>query len=467
MSKKSLLVILILSFSLLTSTYEYTPAFSIKFIKDPDLKAELVVKGLRRPTGLIFTSQNEMLVSQHLGKVQRIDKNLSEPPQLDAKSAANKTILDLTPIINSTGERGVLGIDSSQINQVEQNASDSKVLKVFLIFTRVLNATDLNNVGCILKKCNIGNFVNSIYEYEYRDGKLVNPKLLLDVPIYSNSSIQHIGGAFTVNPKDNRIYVTSGDGRGCEFKDCDFDSIYLANSTGTKRVGGIYDIFAGVQSDDYNATSGQGLDQYAYGIRNSFGLDFDPVTGNLWDTENGPTFGDEINLVKRGFNSGWPLVQGVWPIEDDKQLSNNPAPDFPKGYFFSENSHHQNSKKVSYGLANYSDPEFAWNQSVGVTAMKFFNSDKLGKEYENDLFVGTYQGDIYHFDLNKERDGFLLKGPLKDKVANNEKELRPIIFSRGLSSGIGITDLEIGPDGYLYVVAYSTPGGAIFKIVPK
>ena len=59
---------------------------------------------------------------------------------------------------------------------------------------------------------------------------------------------------------------------------------------------------------------------YAYGIRNSFGLDFDPVTGNLWDTENGPAFGDEINLVKAGFNSGWKDVQGIWNYDDGKQV---------------------------------------------------------------------------------------------------------------------------------------------------
>jgi glucose/arabinose dehydrogenase len=54
---------------------------------------------------------------------------------------------------------------------------------------------------------------------------------------------------------------------------------------------------------------------YAYGIRNSFGIDFDPVTGKLWDTENGPDFGDEINLVNPGFNSGWEQVQGIWTRE--------------------------------------------------------------------------------------------------------------------------------------------------------
>ena len=49
---------------------------------------------------------------------------------------------------------------------------------------------------------------------------------------------------------------------------------------------------------------------YAYGIRNSFGLVFDPLTGELWDTENGPANYDEINLVQPGFNSGWESDHG-------------------------------------------------------------------------------------------------------------------------------------------------------------
>ena len=57
---------------------------------------------------------------------------------------------------------------------------------------------------------------------------------------------------------------------------------------------------------------------YAYGIRNSFGIDFDPVTSYLWDTENGPGYGDEINLVEPGFNSGWDQVMGVWLGEGRK-----------------------------------------------------------------------------------------------------------------------------------------------------
>jgi glucose/arabinose dehydrogenase len=57
---------------------------------------------------------------------------------------------------------------------------------------------------------------------------------------------------------------------------------------------------------------------YAYGIRNSFDMDFDPVTGNLRDTENGNDCCDEINLVSPGFDSGWDKVQGVWQLTESR-----------------------------------------------------------------------------------------------------------------------------------------------------
>jgi aldose sugar dehydrogenase len=51
---------------------------------------------------------------------------------------------------------------------------------------------------------------------------------------------------------------------------------------------------------------------FSYGEWNSFGLAFDPITGILWDTQIGLSFGDEINLVKPGFNSGYNKVDGIW-----------------------------------------------------------------------------------------------------------------------------------------------------------
>jgi glucose/arabinose dehydrogenase len=69
---------------------------------------------------------------------------------------------------------------------------------------------------------------------------------------------------------------------------------------------------------------------YAYGIRNSFGIAFDPLTGNLWDAENGPASYDEINLVRRGFNSGWQTVMG--PISRSGDTEEDLVK-FPSSYY--------------------------------------------------------------------------------------------------------------------------------------
>jgi hypothetical protein len=98
----------------------------------------------------------------------------------------------------------------------------------------------------------------------------------------------------------------------------------------------------------------------------------------------------------------------------------------------------------------------------GPTATKFLNSDKLGIQYVNDMFVGdVHNGWIYHFDLNEYRTDLILEGPLADKIANTPEEMQETIFGEGFG---GITDLEVGPDGYLYVVSIGQ--GAIYRIVP-
>ena len=124
---------------------------------------------------------------------------------------------------------------------------------------------------------------------------------------------------------------------------------------------------------------------YAYGIRNGFGIDFDPVTGNLWDTENGPNYGDEINLVKPGFNSGWKKVQGIWKVNGTRVedvIENHPS-----------------DLLVDIGgQGKYSPPELTWKRHYGITALKFYDSTVLGNQYKNNIFVGDFHfGNIYHF----------------------------------------------------------------------
>ena len=114
------------------------------------------------------------------------------------------------------------------------------------------------------------------------------------------------------------------------------------------------------------------------------------------------------------------------------------------------------------GRGKYSDPEFVWSVTLGPTALIFMDSDKLGQQYQNDIFVGSIvTGNIYHFDLNEERTQLVLTGDLEDKIAETrETGEQDIVFGEGFA---GISDLEIGPDGNLYVVSLGQ--GKIFRIV--
>jgi glucose/arabinose dehydrogenase len=202
---------------------------------------------------------------------------------------------------------------------------------------------------------------------------------------------------------------------------------------------------------------------YAYGIRNSYGLDFDPITNRLWDTENGPDHSDEVNLVEPGFNSGWRAIIGFpnsTGFDENKDLVPCLYCSSITGLF----DRWVNENILGIIEGRYSDPEFVWKVPIGVTAIKFLDSDKLGEEYENDVFVADYiLGNIHRFELNENRDGFVLEGALADKVADSWEELEPVTFAQGLRT---ITDLEVGPDGYLYVLVY-TPNGSIYRIVPE
>jgi glucose/arabinose dehydrogenase len=187
---------------------------------------------------------------------------------------------------------------------------------------------------------------------------------------------------------------------------------------------------------------------YAYGIRNGFGMDFDPLTNMLWDTENGPAFGDEINLVEAGFNSGWRKMAGI--LSTQRETYGNVTLD-PEGLVDFQ------------GRGKYRAPELMWLNTTAPTAIVFLDSDKLGEQYQNDIFVSDFQGgNIYHFDLNQNRTHLALEGPLADRTIDTAEESQGILFGEAFRS---ITDMQIGPDGYLYVLS-PRGQGTIYKIIP-
>jgi len=388
--------------------------------KDPKLKAEVVLSGIKFPTSMAFLGPNDILViEKNSGTVHRIiNGTIIEKPLLDI-NVANKR------------ERGLLGIS---VVKHEKNEHPY----VLLYFTESVNK-DGNDVS--EEKSPLG---NRLYRYDLAPDKLWNPKVLLDLPVKSDAV--HNGGKIVVGHDDN-VYLVVGDlGAG----DLEMQNIkYGSDPDGSA---GILRITLDGKPVGPLIGKKEPLNKYyAYGLRNSFGIAFDPVTGKLWDTENGDGYGDEINLVEPGFNSGWKKVQGIW-IRG------------PNGTAGDVSVHPEQQLIDLNGKGKYSDPEFTWKRTVGPTGITFLNSDRLGQKYKNDMFVGDFHnGYLYHFDLNKKRTELSLKGLLNDKVADNNDELKQIIFAKGFG---GITDIKVGPDGNLYVLSIHE-GGTDCRVVAK
>jgi glucose/arabinose dehydrogenase len=435
------------------------------YLPDYNLKVETLVKGLKSPTTMAFLDKDNILVlEKNNGTVKRISNGvlLAEP------------VLDVN--VANEDERGMLGIATFPKEDFVKNTTQN-TRYVFLYYSTSEYLKRDGEDYCPdehpeepterTSPCEDPYpILSRLYRYEWQNDKLVNPKLLLTIP--ASPVADHLGGALSMGP-DGNLYVAVGDGDSCKSGYClqNFTNSVLNSVTsnfenGTQPLGrgGILTINQDGQDTGYDifGETHPINKYYSYGLRNSFGIDFDPISNKLWDTENGPGFGDEINLVEPGFNSGWAKVQGIWPVPnytaspekfglwDSKQNITNPISNL---FDFD-------------GRGKYSSPEFSWNFTNAPTALKFYSSDKLGKHYEDDLFVGDYvKGNIYHFELNEERSELVLTRELQDKVANTQEEVEDIIFGKFFGR---ITDIEVGPDGYIYIV--SIDRGEIYRIVP-
>jgi glucose/arabinose dehydrogenase len=386
-------------------------------VADPFLEVEPVVDGLEMPTTMAFLGPDDFLIlEKDKGTVLRVTNGV----------LSNRPLLDVN-VANSI-ERGMLGVAVAK--------NDSRTF-VFLYYTEI-NGNDSDDRKGLQPEA------NRVYRYELVGNKLVNPILLLDLP--ASPGQRHNGGAIEMGP-DNNLYVPIGD------VDASFKKPNPRTMTQNFGDGIVADGRSGILrvTQDGNP-DGEGIlgdsmplrFYYAYGIRNSFGLGFDPVTKNLWNTENGPVHGDEINLVYPGFNSGWHEIYG---------------------FSYSQQKFDINKLVTFEGKGKYSEPKLVWGRTAGLTSLIFLNSDKLGTQYRNDMFVSdVHNGRIYHFKLNTDRTELVLPKSLASKSLTSlyATGVDKILFGHGFG---GITDLTVGPDGYLYVVSIGQ--GKVFRILPQ
>ena len=245
--------------------------FNSTHMTDSSLKVEKLYSDLSNPTKMTFIGNDLLIAEKNSGKIILL-KNLE---------VENNSILDLQ--VESFGERGLVGLSSSII---EENSF------VFVYYTISHNDDDAYSNWFSTNLKNNGGSI--LVRYNLIDNALVNPKILLH-PIPLSNSIHQGGSMVTYN---DLVFLGVGDN--------DEDPSPLTNSDVNNELlgmgAGIFSITYDGNPNPENPFLEDKLKNYfAYGIRNTYGMSIDPLTGNLWNSENGPSEFDEINLVFSGF----------------------------------------------------------------------------------------------------------------------------------------------------------------------
>jgi glucose/arabinose dehydrogenase len=166
---------------------------------------------------------------------------------------------------------------------------------------------------------------------------------------------------------------------------------------------------------------------YALGIRNAMGLVVHPETGEIWETENGPQGGDEVNIIKAGHNYGWPVISYGRAYTGDLTGSSGPQSALP----FAE---------------GMEQPWLFWSPSIAVAGMAFYTGNRF-PEWKGSLFVTA------------------LVGEQLQRVVLNERGLPTRRDSLLTELNQRIREVRQGPDGLLYLLTDET-AGALLRIEP-
>jgi glucose/arabinose dehydrogenase len=482
---------------------------------DSSLAVRTVASGLTLPIGMAFLGPDDMLVLQKdNGQVKRVVNGL-----------VTGVVLDLG--VNNASERGLLGIalhpdfpsnpgvylfwtcrstaaPADPFFPDERNCLDAN-----------MSAADSSNV---LEVPLLGNRVD---RFLWNGSSLAFDRNLIMLRAFQNDGAaappgqgdaaqpargNHNGGVIRFGP-DRKLYIQMGDnGRRGQLQNL---------RDGPTGPGQFDDQFGGPEPDDAHLTGvilrlnddgsapadnpffGANVSAsaevraniqkiYAYGIRNGFGMAFDPESGDLWEQENGDDSFSEINRVQAGFNSGWVQIMGPPDrIAQYKTIETTVTPDppdpFAATYFGLQQLRWSpaNLADTPAGAlarlfmlpgAHYSAPELSWKFEVAPGGIGFVAGRALGPQFEGTLFVAAARtflegGHLFKLRLTGNRRAIAVDDPrLDDRVADNRHkweitESESLLIGRNF--GIG-TDVQTGPNGNLFIVSLSN--GAVYEI---
>jgi glucose/arabinose dehydrogenase len=478
---------------------------------DPNLGVRTVISGLDQPSAMAFLGPNDFLVTEKAtGRVKRVVNGAVQSVLVDlsVNSASERGLLGLALHPNFPTDRGVYLFWSCRATAEpdgdffpeEQVCSDAAMFGP--------DSTDLLRVPLR------GNRVD---RFELIGSQLVYDHNLLQLRSFQHDGApeppgqgdaaqpprgNHDGGVLAFGP-DGKLYAAVGDlGRRGQMQnlaqgptpptaDDQFggpapDNAHLSGAILRLNDDGSTpgdNPFAGIAGGGEAGANIRRL--FAYGLRNTFGMAFDPVSGSLWDQQNADDAFDELNRVERGMNGGWIQIMGpVDRIVQFKQieLTLPPSGGLPGAQLqqirwpatrIADTPAEALARLVMLPGSHYSDPEFSWKFAVPPAAIGFLRGRALGPQYANDLFAGaatplTAGGYLFRFNLTGNRRKIGVDDPrLEDRVADNMAkhditESETLLF--GSDFGVS-TDIETGPNGNLYVVSISQ--GAVHEIFRK
>jgi len=351
-----------------------------------NIKVSVVTNKLEFPWSLAFLPDGTMLVTERASRLRVIRKDVLDPTPVAG-----------TPTAYFAGESGLPGAVHGYMDVVlHPRFADNRF--IYIAYTKPLDAT--RRVLAISR----GRW----------DGKALADAKDIFVSNEAFGSATRL--AFG---RDNTLYISTASGTPAESSQ---DPNKLAG-----KILRLNDDGSIPKDNPYVGRASHRPEVYSIGHRNSLGLALHPTTGEMWQNENGPNGGDEINILTPGGNYGWPVVslgrtyQGPW-----------------------------HSQK--FQGEGFIDPLVYWMPSIAVSGLAFYTGDRLPK-WKGDVFVGGL------------RTGEIIGTGQIQRVLLNEKmeELRREALLTDWRHRM--RDIRQGPDGLLYVLV-DDEDGAILRIEP-
>jgi aldose sugar dehydrogenase len=351
--------------------------------KTADVAVTAIASNLDTPWAVALLPSGRFLVTEKPGRIRVLNKD----------GSALHTITANLPPIYVRGQAGLLDV------ALDRNFASNH--RIFFTYMRIVDADN-----CALA-------VDSATLNEDA-GTLSDVRTIFQADPYTNRAVSQTGSRIAIDPKDGNLFVAVGD-RSTG------DPIPLQAQQTNMYLGKVIHITPEGKPAPGNPAIGL-PEVWTMGHRTPQGLAFAP-DGRLWETEHGPRGGDELNLIEKGKNYGWPvIVHGI----------NYPG------------------TKIGDGIVEKSgleQPRYYWDPIIAPSGLVFYRGD-LFPQWKTSVLVGGLAGQaIFRLELGKD-----------DTVVNEEALL--------VDLNERIRDVRVFPDGAVYVLTDS-PNGKLLKLTPK